>query len=347
MSSPIINSPVEEDILDEAARGSVDGEVPAEIAGRSLSQLAWMRLRRDRVALISMAFLLTVLVIAMLAPLAVAVLRVDPYTFDTSAISAARGGLPQSDLPGWLGKAGISWDHPLGVEPLSGRDILARLIYGARISLFVAFTATLLTTVIGTIVGTVSGYLGGWVDGFFGRLMDLILAFPLLIMLLSLSTPLIQRLEAMGVPKGNPARLTYLILVFAVFGWPYIARIVRGQVVSLREREFVESAVAMGAGSRRIVFRELIPNLWAPILVYATITLPAYISAEAALAFLGVGVLEPQATWGKMLADSVRYSKADPLYLFIPGLALFLVVLAFNLLGDSVRDALDPRAGRV
>ncbi len=138
-----------------------------------------------------------------------------------------------------------------------------------------------------------------------------------------------------------------MIIVFGVFGWPYLARIIRGQVISLREREFVESAVAMGSSGRRIVFKELIPNLWAPILVYTTITLPSYIAFEAALAFLGVGVAPPSTTWGKMLADSVTYVTVMPTYLFIPGTALFFVVLVFNQLGDSVRDALDPRAGRV
>lgn len=347
MSNPMFPSDVAEQILDEGPATS-DGDIPQEIAGRSLSQLAWARLRRDRVAVSSMIFLFLVFLVSLFAPLVVKLLGIeDPNTtFDADAISDALGGLPDSDLPGWLGSAGISADHWLGVEPLTGRDVLGMLIYGSRISLFIAVTATILTTVIGVVIGTVSGYLGGKVDTFFGRTMDLILAFPLLIMLLSLSGPLTQRLEALGL-QGNQARIAYLILVFAIFGWPYLARIVRGQVIGLREREFVESAVAMGASSRRIIFRELVPNLWAPILVYVTITLPGYIAAEAALSFLGVGVLPPEMTWGKMLADSVRYSNVDPLYLFIPGLALFLVVLAFNLLGDSVRDALDPRAGRV
>jgi peptide/nickel transport system permease protein len=138
-----------------------------------------------------------------------------------------------------------------------------------------------------------------------------------------------------------------MILVFSLFGWPYLARIVRGQVFSLREREFVESAVAMGASSRRIIFKELVPNLWAPVIVYATLALPTFIAAEAALSFLGVGITPPTVTWGKMLADSVVYYSSVPTYLFIPGTLLFMVVLSFNLFGDAVRDALDPRAGRV
>jgi peptide/nickel transport system permease protein len=157
---------------------------------------------------------------------------------------------------------------------------------------------------------------------------------------------LTQRLEATFHLGSNTARVVYIILVLSFFGWPYLARIVRGQVLSLREREFVESAISMGAGTPRILFREILPNLWAPVLVYFTILLPVYIAAEATLSFLGVGLLPPTPSWGAMLADSVTYFRVAPAYLFIPGTALFIVVLAFNLLGDAVRDALDPRAGR-
>jgi len=204
-----------------------------------------------------------------------------------------------------------------------------------------------MTCTIGTVIGIVAGYSRGALDTLLGRLMDLVLAFPLLLLLLSMSSVLTQRLEALGVPEGNPARILFLVLTISFFGWPYLARIVRGQVFSVREREFVEAAVAMGAGTPRILFREILPNLWAPILVYATISLPNFIALEASLSFLGVGILPPEATWGAMLGDSVRYFTVDPAYLFIPGALLFIVVFAFNLLGDAVRDALDPRAGRV
>jgi len=176
--------------------------------------------------------------------------------------------------------------------------------------------------------------------------MVLVLAFPFLLIVLALSAVLTQRLTDLGVPDGNPSRITYLILVLSVFGWPYLARIVRGQVISLREREFVEAAVAMGAGKRRILFTEILPNLWAPILVYATLTLPAYIGFEAALSFLGVGVLPPETTFGAMLANSVTYFVVVPTYLFIPGTVLVILVVSFNLLGDALRDALDPKAVR-
>jgi peptide/nickel transport system permease protein len=176
--------------------------------------------------------------------------------------------------------------------------------------------------------------------------MDLILAFPLLLILLAMSPVLTQRLQDTFHMGNNTSRVVYIILVLSLFGWPYLARIIRGQVLSLREREFVESAVAMGAGTPRILFKEILPNLWAPILVYTSIVIPTYIAAEATLSYLGVGLLPPTPSWGAMLADSVSFFVPLPTYLFIPGTVLFVVVLAFNLLGDAIRDALDPRAGR-
>ncbi len=176
--------------------------------------------------------------------------------------------------------------------------------------------------------------------------MDLILAFPFILIILALSGALTQRLTAIGVPEGNPSRILYLILVLSFFGWPYPARIVRGQVLSLREREFVEAAIAMGAGTRRILFGEILPNLWAPIIVYATLTLPAFIGVEAAISFLGVGVIPPETTFGAMLANSVTYMNVAPTYLFIPGFVLVTLVVSFNLFGDALRDALDPKTVR-
>jgi len=156
----------------------------------------------------------------------------------------------------------------------------------------------------------------------------------------------IQRFASIGL-TGNTAQGVYLVFVFSLFGWPYVARIVRGQVLSLREREFVEASVSLGAPTRRVLFREILPNLWAPVIVYISLLIPLNISAEATVSFLGVGIGEPDATWGSMLGDSVSFFIVCPLYLFIPGTLLLIVVLAFNLLGDSVRDALDPRTARL
>jgi peptide/nickel transport system permease protein len=282
--------------------------------------------------------LIAYFLIAIIGPIVAPMVGINPYTLDTNAISDL-GGRPK------LPNGGIEWPrHPLGVEWGTGRDILAQLLFGLRISLVIATSATFITVVLGTVIGIIAGYVGGLTDSIIGRLMDLVLAFPFLLIILALSGVLTQRLESLGVPEGNPSRITYLILVMSVFGWPYLARIVRGQVLSLREREFVEAAVAMGARRRRILFGEILPNLWAPILVYATLTLPAYIGLEAALSFLGVGVLPPETTFGAMLANSVAYFRVVPTYLFIPGTVLVVLVVAFNLFGDAVRDALDPKA---
>jgi peptide/nickel transport system permease protein len=305
--------------------------------GRSLRQIIWARLRRDKVAMICLVVLVLFYLIGIFGPVVFGAFGLNPYTFDSAAIGNS-GGKPVAD---W---GGISAAHPLGVEWGTGRDIMAQLIYGLRISLVIATSATMVTVTIGTVVGIIAGYSGGWTDTIIGRLMDLVLAFPFLLIVLALSGVLTQRLTQLGVPDGNPSRILYLILVLSVFGWPYLARIVRGQVLSLREREFVESAVAMGSSKRRILFTEILPNLWAPILVYATLTLPAYIGTEAALSFLGVGVLPPETTFGAMLANSVTYFNVVPTYLFIPGTALVILVVSFNLLGDSLRDALDPKA---
>ena len=311
----------------------------AAYVGLSLRQLAWRRLRRDKAAMFAMWLLVFIFLTALLAPLITSLLGINPYDFDLTALDPAQGSLPAGTF------GGASLEHPLGVEPLTGRDILARLLYGARVSLFISGTAVLIIAIVGTTIGIIAGYKTGWIDTIIGRSTDLLLAFPFLLMLIALSPVLTQRLEAIGLSSEN-ARIAYLIIVFAFFGWPYLARLIRGQVLSLREREFVEAAVANGAPTRRILFKEILPNLWAPIIVYVTISLPTLIAAEAALAYLGVGVIEPTPSWGKMLADSVRYFAVVPTYLFIPGTALFIVVYAFNVFGDAVRDALDPRTGR-
>ncbi len=323
-------------------------EPSTDVAGRSQRQIAWSRLRRDKVGMISLAVILFLIAVAIFAPLIAKVVGVDPYTFNPDDLSDSFGGLPISWAPdaSWWAKGGITWAHPLGVEPSTGRDLLARLMYGARVSLVIAFTSTLLIVIIGTLVGIVSGYNKGWIDQGLGRAMDMVIAFPFLLMALALGQPLTDRFLALGFGETE-ARVAYLVFVFSLFSWPYLARIVRGQVLSLREREFVESAVSLGSGTSRILFKEILPNLWAPILVVASITLPGIIASEAALAFLGVGVTEPTPTWGGLLGDSVTYWKTVPTFLFFPGMVLFAVVLTFNLLGDAVRDALDPRAGRV
>lgn len=307
--------------------------------GRSIRQIVWARLRRDKVAMVCLVVLISYYLIGILGPVIGPSIGLDPYAFDRASISNVGG---QPVLP----HGGISPEHPLGVEWGTGRDILSQLLWGLRISLVVATSATVITVTLGTVIGIIAGYAGGWTDMLIGRLMDLILAFPFLLIILALSNVLTDRITDLGVPSGNPSRIVYLISVIGAFGWPYLARIVRGQVISLREREFVEAAVAMGSTRRRILFTEILPNLWAPILVYTTLLLPAYVGLEAALSFLGVGVLPPDTTFGAMLAKSVSYFNVVPTYLFIPGTILAVLVVSFNLLGDALRDALDPRVTR-
>jgi peptide/nickel transport system permease protein len=263
--------------VDTDAATSVE-TAPEEIKGRSLSAIAWGRFRRDKAGMWALGVLIFLLLCALFAPLITQAMGLDPYTFYGDALDKENGGVPLGcGLPDSSFFCGLSWQHPFGVEPGTGRDLFARVLYGLRVSLLIAFTATVVTTLLGTVFGVVSGYLGGFWDSAISRLMDIILAFPFLLIILALSGVLTQRLVALGVPEGNPARITYLILVLSIFGWPYLARIVRGQVLSVRDREFVEASIAMGSGTRRILFKEILPNLWAPIMIYATLTLPTYI----------------------------------------------------------------------
>ncbi len=320
----------------EATVGELDEYTLIE--SKSPGRLAWERFRRDRVAVVASFVVLFFVGIALFAPLVCKALGINPLTLDRKALNDF--GLPNGPF------GAISRKHLLGVEPGTGRDILARLIYGARISLLVGFVSTLLTTVIGVILGIFAGYRRGKIDSIISRFTDLTLAFPSLLLIIALTRPFTQRLESMGVPEGNPARLTYIVLVLSLFGWVYVARIVRGQTLALREREFVEAARASGAGHWHMVFKELLPNIWAPIIVIVSLSLPGYVAVESTLSFLGVGLLPPDASWGVMLGDSVKYYRADPTYLFVPGVALIVLVLAFNVMGDGIRDALDPTSDR-
>jgi ABC-type dipeptide/oligopeptide/nickel transport system permease subunit len=301
------------------------------IEGRSPWQIAWMRLRRDKVAMGGGVVVVLLILTAIIGPHVVQ----NPDVYHANLIN------PTFLRPnGAFG--GISLAHPLGVEPETGRDLLARIVVGAQYSLLIAFLSTVLAVGLGAFFGVLAGYLGGWVDAVIARAMDVFLAFPLLVFALALAGVIPS--SAFGL-SGNSLRIAVLIFVIGFFNWPYMGRIIRGQTLSLREREFVDAARSLGARTPYILFRELLPNLVAPILVYSTLLIPTNILFEAALDYLGVGLYVPTPTWGQMLSSAVQngYYYIDPEYMLVPGLTIFITVMAFNLFGDGLRDALDPR----
>jgi ABC-type dipeptide/oligopeptide/nickel transport system permease subunit len=322
-------------ILEPESAGDLLAPAGLEIAARSPLQLFWRRLRGDRVALASLGFIVLLILAAILAPLLVSLVGARGPNVQSSSALDPRFGTATGP--------NFAHHHIFGVDPL-GRDVFARVLYGARVSLLVAVVATGLAMAIGVTAGLVAGFYRGWVDMVISRLIDVLLAFPILLLGLGLAA-------ACSLGKGclggliQPG-LTVVIFVIAFANWTYIARIVRGQVLSLREKEFVDAARSLGASNGRIIFREILPNLVAPIIVYATLIIPQNILFEAALSFLGVGVQPPNASWGAMLADATTIYASAWWYMVFPGVALLLTVLAFNLVGDGLQDALHPKAAR-
>ncbi|MDP9844513.1 ABC transporter permease [Streptosporangium lutulentum] len=329
MTAPLDLPGSASEVEPEAVLAGVDRKA---IQGRSLGQIAWMRLKRDKFAMAGAGVIVFLILLAIFAPLIVKFLGHPPLEFHREKIDPSTF-TPKEPF------GGMSSDFLFGVEPLWGRDIFSRILYGAQISLLIAFLATLLSVVIGTVLGIVAGYFGGWVDTVISRAMDVFLAFPLLVFAIALAGVIPD--QAFGL-SGDALRVSLLVFIIGFFSWPYIGRIVRGQTLSLREREFVDAARSLGARGPYIIFRELLPNLIAPILIYATLVIPTNILFEAALSFLGVGVRPPTPTWGGMLAEAARFYTV-PHFAIFPGLAIFITVLAFNLFGDGLRDALDPR----
>jgi len=303
-----------------------------EIAARSPMQLFWRRLRQDKVAMVALAVVCLIVFVAILAPLIVKIVG-TPNPQTTNADLTDDFGQPLGPQAG----------HPFGVDKL-GRDVFSRTIYGSRVSLEVAFIATFLIVLIGVTVGLIAGYYRGWADTLLTRAMDLLLAFPVLILAIGIGVACSGKDGCAGglIKPG----LTVVIFVITLTSWPYMARIVRGQVLSLREKEFVEAAQSLGANDRRIIFREILPNLVAPIIVYGTILIPQNIIYEAALSFLGVGVDPSTPSWGAMISDATSIFKEAWWFMTFPGLALLITVLAFNLVGDGLQDALNPRTSK-
>ena len=314
---------------DEQAVVVNDAPGEATITARSPMQLFWRRLRRDKVAMTALGFIVLLIGIAVFAPVIVSIAGTPgPKAQSSTAL----------DLFG--GPTGPSAEHPFGVDRL-GRDVFSRTIYGARVSLEVALIATGLAVIIGVAVGLVAGFYRGWVDTVLSRLTDVVLAFPILLLGLGVAAACSG---ANGCFRGliQPG-LPVVIMVIAIINWTYIARIVRGQVLSLREKEFVEAARSLGASNNRIIVREILPNLLAPLIVYASLLIPANILLEAALSFLGVGVTGGTPSWGGMIAEATSLFPEAWWFMLFPGLALLFTVLAFNLVGDGLQDALDPR----
>lgn len=305
-------------------------DAPAPVQGRSPWQLAWRRLRRDRVAMLGGIIVLGFAVVAAAAPLLTWLAGEDPYTYHVDLLDASAGNRPKGAF------GGVSLDHWFGVEPLTGRDLFAIVVYGARTSFLIGVAATALAATIGTIAGMTAAYFGGWTDTIIGRVMDVIFSFPGLLFMIAIGI----------IVPSSFSRPLLLILVIGFFGWPYFGRVIRAEAKSLVHREFVEAVRALGAGPWHIIFRQLLPNLIAPIIVLCTLSIPGTVGTEAALSFLGAGIPPPTPDWGRTISEAVNWVQSDVWYLVFPGGALFLAVLAFNLLGDGLRDALDPRTHR-
>jgi ABC-type dipeptide/oligopeptide/nickel transport system permease subunit len=316
----------------EAEAGSVE-LVSGEIAARSPWELFLRRFREDKFALAGLGFLLLVILVAIFAPLVCSLVGAPgPYSADQSALDIF--GQP----------TGPSAAHLFGVDQI-GRDVFSRVIYGARVSLIVAFASCIITTAIGVFLGLLAGYYRGWVDTLVSRIVDAFLAIPYLLLAIGLASACSFGNGCVGglIKPGIPV----VIAVIVFTSWTYPARIIRGQVLSLREKEFVDAAHSLGASNMRIIVRELLPNLTAPIVVFATTFVPQAILYESALSFLGVGVQPPTASWGQMIADASNNINTQWWYMLFPGLALLFTVLAFNFVGDAMTDALNPRARRV
>lgn len=319
------------------------GEVVATtVAGKSPARLAMDRFRRDKGSMIALVIVILYVLGGILAPILVSMHVLQPLKLHQDLLNVDLGGIPNGPF------GGTSWHHIFGLEPRTGTDFFSRLWYGLTFSLSIALASSLVTMIIGVVLGIVSGASGGWIDAIIGRFTDLTLSFPQTLMLLALSgtgVALIAQGLHMSAAEALP-NATYEVFALALFGWPSVTRLIRGQVLSIRERDFVDAAKLLGASRMRLYFKEILPNLWAPILVQFTLIMPAYISAEAALGFLGVGIPKPTPTLGNIMGDSFNFATSDFAFFFYPAVLLAVIVISFNLLGDGLRDALDPKADR-
>ncbi len=326
------------------------------VKARGYWELVWVRFKRDKLALTSLGFIILLILAALIGgPIAAHFLGHGPDDLFGAGID------PDSQLPvgpwTWIDLA----PYPgapcpdgspapcgqtlfiLGGDSQLGRDLFLRLLYGARTSLEVALLATGFSVLFGVIMGLMAGYFRGWVDTVVSRLTEMIMVFPALLFIIAIQATVGESLNAITFGFLAPGVFT-LVLIFSLLGWFYPARIIRGQVLSLREKEFIEAARMTGAGDLRIMRSHLLPHLVAPIVVYATLIVASNIIGEAGLSFLGLGILPPTASWGNLLAQAPLYYLVQPWIMVWPGLAILFTTLAFNLLGDALRDAFDPRS---
>jgi ABC-type dipeptide/oligopeptide/nickel transport system permease subunit len=309
------------ELLDVLTPGEGGSKV---IKGRSPFSLAFDRLRRDRGAMISLFVILAIIAVAIAAPLFGVITGHGPNHQYRGLNALSPSGQPHAP-------SSTFW---FGTDD-QGRDVLVRTAYGARISLIVGFGATAITIGVGLLVGLVTGYFGGLVDTVLARVIDMVLSIPYLLFAIALVAIL------------GHINMWVVMLVIAAFGWASVGRIIRGQVISVREREFVEAARSLGASDWRIIFVDILPNVIAPAIVFSTLLLPVSVVSEAALSYLGVGIPPPTADWGQMISDAQALYQVAWWYLFFPGMALLVTTLAFNIFGDGVRDAFDPRSDRI
>jgi peptide/nickel transport system permease protein len=317
-------------------------------AGTSPWQLARRRLRRNKVSLAFGALFFVLVAIALLAPVfSDSIAKTGPNTnrlAETIEIGGEQRNIVEFDgVP--IGPTGFSAKgrYVLGADG-NGRDVMVRLLYGARNSLFIGLTASLITALLAVTLGLLAGYFRGWVDAVISRGLDVLWAFPVLLLGIALGVALAVGGLNLGIVSISGNSLWIPTLIIGVVGTVYLARPIRGQVLSLREKEFVEAARSQGAGDFRIMFSELLPNLVTTILVFFPVLVANAILLEAALSFLGAGVQPPDPSWGTMLADGIRLLITSPHLTIAPGLMLALTVLSLNVFGDGIRDALDPRA---
>ncbi|MAS37195.1 MAG: hypothetical protein CL610_24555 [Anaerolineaceae bacterium] len=335
-----------------AKQGSRVSKLNQYEKGESLWADAWKRLRRNKPALMGLIVILFWIIVAFLAPL----LAPKPYDIQVLADNNAAPRWVIDMFPQMVAKddggfVTVSSNYPLGADNL-GRDLLSRIIYGARVSLAVAFIGPMAALAVGLSVGLLAGYLGGRVDNFLMRIVDLMYAFPTLLFVILLMTffrtgfanPEPGTLSAvLGRLDSSSGGMLFIFIGIGLTSWMGMARLARGQVLSVREKEYIEAARALGGRNRRIVTSHILPNILGPIVVAETLTIPSYIATEAFLSFIGLGVNPPTPSWGMMISDGSRTIGSYPHQALFPALALFSIMFAFNFLGDGLRDALDPR----